>query len=160
MSSCAVEEDDNGEKVVFVFVKLGPDWRLMVLSDRVFHGRTKESKFDSLFSCVGACYKVEEGMNLFNFFFFYYKFSWLGYEVVVGGGGCDCGRWWQWVLAVAVGLLVVKEMRMRIKINICGCWYWGEAGLWWWLAVASLGCGLCYGLRKMERQWERETEGE
>ena len=30
----------------------------------------------------------------------------------------------------------------------------------WWLAVASLGCGLCRGLRKMERQWERETEGE
>ena len=74
---------------------------------------------------------------------------------MVGGGGCDCGWWWQWVLAVAVSLLVVKEMRMRIKINIygcCGCWYCGEAGLRWWLAVASLGCGL----RKMERQWERE----
>ena len=64
------------------------------------------------------------------------------------------------MLAVAVSLLVVKEMRMRIKINICGCWYWGEAGLQWWLAVANLGCGLCHGLRKMERQWERETEGE
>ena len=67
------------------------------------------------------------------------------------------------MLVVAVSLLVVKEMRMRIKINICGCCgcrYWGEAGLWWWLVVASLGCGLCYGLRKMERQWERETMGE
>ena len=64
------------------------------------------------------------------------------------------------MLAVAVGLLVVKEMRMRIKINICGCWYWGEAGLWWGLAVASCRCRLCCRLRKMERQWERETEGE
>ena len=64
------------------------------------------------------------------------------------------------MLAVAVSLLVVKEMRMRIKINICGYWYWGEAGLRWWLVVASLGCGLCRGLRKMERQWEGETEGE
>ena len=36
----------------------------------------------------------------------------------------------------------------------CGYWYWGEARLWWWLAVTSRG------LRKMERQWERETEGE
>ena len=35
-----------------------------------------------------------------------------------------------------------------------GYWYWGEARLWWWLAVTSRG------LRKMERQWERETEGE
>ena len=41
-----------------------------------------------------------------------------------------------------------------------GCWYWGEAGLRWWLAVARRGCGLCCGLRKMERQWERETGGE
>ena len=41
-----------------------------------------------------------------------------------------------------------------------GCWYWGEVRLWWWLAMASCGCGLCRGLRKMERQWERETEGE
>ena len=60
------------------------------------------------------------------------------------------------MLTVAVGLLVVKEMRMRIKINICGCWYWGEAGLQWWLVVASYGCELYRGLRKMERQRESE----
>ena len=103
MSSCAVEEDDNGEKVVFVFVKLGPDRRLMVLSDRVFHGRTKESKFDSLFSCVGACYKVEEGMNLFNFFFFIINFLGWGMRlwlvvvaVTVADGGSGCWQW-QWV---------------------------------------------------------------
>ena len=34
----------------------------------------------------------------------------------------------------------------------CGYWFWGEARLWWWLAVTSRG------LRKMERQWERERE--
>ena len=46
-----------------------------------------------VFMCVGACYKVEEGMNLF---FFFFKFWWLRVEVVVGGGGCDCrcGRCW------------------------------------------------------------------
>ena len=38
----------------------------------------------------------------------------------------------------------------------CGGWYWGEAGLRWWLAVASVGCGLCRGLRKMERVGERD----
>ena len=41
-----------------------------------------------------------------------------------------------------------------------GCWYWSEAGLRWWLAMVSHGCGLCHGLRKMERQWERERERE
>ena len=99
MSSCAVEDDD-GEKVVFVFVKSGVDRRLMVLSDRVFHGRTKELKFGNLFSCVGACYKVEEGMNLFNFFFFLI-INFLGWgmrlwlvvvAVIVADGGSGC---WQ-----------------------------------------------------------------
>jgi len=61
--------------------------------------------------CVGACYKVEEGMD----FLFIYLFLWLGVEVVIGGGGCGCGQLSQWVLAVTVDLLVVKEKRMRIK---------------------------------------------
>ena len=38
----------------------------------------------------------------------------------------------------------------------CDCWYWGEAGLQWWLVVASYGCELYRGLRKMERQRESE----
>ena len=68
-----------------------------------------------VFVCVGACYKVDEGMD-----FFFFLFWWLGVKVVVGGGGsygCGCARWWSWVLAVVVCLLAVKEMRMRLKNN-------------------------------------------
>ena len=93
-----MEEDDNREKVVSVSVRSGPDRQLTVPSNWVFHGRTKELKFGSLFSCVGACYKVEEGMNLFNFFFFLI-INFLGWgmrlwlvvvaaTVADGGSGC------------------------------------------------------------------------
>ena len=51
-SSHAVEEDDNGEKVVSVSVKSGPNWQLTVSSNRVFHGRTKELESYGLYSCV------------------------------------------------------------------------------------------------------------
>ena len=50
-----------------------------------------------VFVCVGACYKVEEGMNfffLFILFYFIFLFWWLGVKVVVGGGSCDYGWWW------------------------------------------------------------------
>ena len=47
-----MEEDDEGEKVVSVSVRSGLDQRLMVPSDRVFHGRTKELESYGLFLCV------------------------------------------------------------------------------------------------------------
>ena len=43
-----------------------------------------------------------------------------------------------------------------VKLGVGGGGYWGEARLRWWLAVASVGCGLCRGLRKMERVGERD----
>ena len=47
-----MEEDDDREKVVSVSIRSGPDQRLTVSSNQVFHGRTKELESDGLFSCV------------------------------------------------------------------------------------------------------------
>ena len=60
-------------------------------------------------------------------------FGWV--KVGIGGGGFWLGLRSEWVGGGFCG----------------GYWYWGEAGLRWWLAVASLECGLCCGLRKIER---------
>ena len=49
-----MEEDDDGEKVVSVSVKSGLPWEDQGVRILWF-----------VFVCVGACYKVEEGMNFF-----------------------------------------------------------------------------------------------
>ena len=69
-------------------------------------------------------------------------FGWV--KLGIGGGRFWLGLKSGWVGGVFCG----------------GYCYWSEAGLRWWLAMASRGCGLWRGLRKMERQWERETEEE
>ena len=51
--------------------------------------------------CVGACYKVEEGMDFFFFFFFYFLLFFLLFIFVVRGSSW---WWWLWtVVAVDVG---------------------------------------------------------
>ena len=53
--AAAVEEDDNGEGSgvrVHGNEEAEPNWLLIVPSDRVFNGRTKELESDGLFSCV------------------------------------------------------------------------------------------------------------
>lgn len=67
---------------------------------------------------------------------FFFFFWWLGVEVVVGGGGCSCG----------CGLSV-----MSLKSP-------GHGGFE--SKYQREGEGSRPGLRKMERQWERVTEGE
>ena len=50
-----VEEDDNGERsgvCVHGNEEAEPNWLLIVPSDPVFNGRTKELESDGLFSCV------------------------------------------------------------------------------------------------------------
>ena len=72
-----MEEDDNGE---------GSSVRGNEEVELEVELQKKNVRF--IFMCVGACYKVEEGMDLFFFFFW-----WLGVEVVVGDGdggyGCE-----------------------------------------------------------------------